>query len=315
MSEIKKYPNLWHLRKVFIDREGNVFMKGKAIPELNGQFPTVVNEENDFIEKEQYDEITSQVLKKALEMGLTDEKGKEINKEFVPQGEQQSKKEFVTVPADVFDQIMGRLKSMEDAVASNVNGGGATIKIDKGKEEPEFGTFRTFNIERDDYLKKEIEFVTLAKGFCCSVYLKDGQEVLSPYKRTIYFQAGQTKYVNEDQNTRLIPFCRYATHSKKEAEFIMNSPFYETLIFSDYNKAAQVSLEDTYRIGEATNSIMQMPDDQIFGLANSYGIDIHKTTDKIKSDLIKIKINELVSKEKVEHEKTRQRLLETAQTS
>lgn len=165
------------------------------------------------------------------------------------------------------------------------------------QEEKPFGTYDSSNVGNDDFMETPKKYIKFGKGYVLSVYIKNGRQVLAPFNKEIYFEKKFDDVIHQENNTKVIPFCMYQTNSKAEAKFIEECPLYNVLIFNDYKKATTINPEIHDKVEQAIHLIQGLRDNDVMAAATTYGIDLRQSKDRLKSQLIKIKMNELMSQE------------------
>lgn len=159
------------------------------------------------------------------------------------------------------------------------------------------------NIPPDDFDPKGATFVAYGLGIIVSSYMKDGAERLAPYNKGCQFNYDCSDRRVNGKEEHYIHICKFSTKSKKEIEFIRESPQYGISIFESARKVVNSDPEVVAKMASATSMIENLRQDNLFARANSLGIDVAQGYDKVKAELIALTYKELVSQEQHQAEK------------
>ena len=293
-----KRPLGWHSKKYFIDEEGNEYEFGAVIKTAE----EYIKEGHTFRDGKWYNGETPVIQASGSETLLEDKEKNKTNNDDVP---------MISIPKNQLDQILKQLAELDLKIKGNF-GSQVTIVRDDIKER-KFGEGGSYSLDEHDYLDKVVRFVSIGKGWVISSYFIKGQEILAPYNKPLYFKPGFLEHQNTKDGKRPIPFCVFETQSKKEVEFLKKSPWYNTKIFSEIDKAVKLDLDQSFKLEQATAQVMRMSEEQLFAQANVLGISLHEGTDKIRTHLITLKVQEMysdeVEKKRLNEERVKQSIL------
>ena len=166
---------------------------------------------------------------------------------------------------------------------------------DRYSTESRFGVVRSKNIPKSDKLDKPKTFVMMGRGYVLSVYNHEGSEVLAPYGLPVQFKWKNSEKRQTLDGEQAIHYSTFSTYSKKEVEFIKNSPFFGTLIFDSVTDLEEVNPALVSSIEQASTYVANMTQEELFGLAHTYKLDINMPINKLKTKLIAIKVQEITS--------------------
>lgn len=157
----------------------------------------------------------------------------------------------------------------------------------------EFGVSKGKVIPLSDKLSHPATFVMMGRGYVMSCYNHEGSEVRSPYGVPILF-----KWRNSDKRSVggedvAIHYSTYSTYSKKEVEFIKNSPYFGHIIFDSVMSLDKVNVKLVAAIEQATTYVANLTQDELFAIANTYKLDIDMSIKKLKDTIIAIKVQEI----------------------
>lgn len=161
--------------------------------------------------------------------------------------------------------------------------------------ESRFGRVRSKNIPQNDKMDKPKTFVMMGRGYVLSVYNHEGSEVLAPYGLPIHFKWKNSEKRQTMDGEQAIHYSTFSTYSKKETDFIKNSPFFGTLIFDSVTDLEEVNPALVSSIEQASTYVANMTQEELFGLANTYKLDINMPINKLKTTIIAIKVQEITS--------------------
>lgn len=150
-----------------------------------------------------------------------------------------------------------------------------------------FGQYEIAQKPVGDFMVKAKTYVMVGKGYSLPAYIKDGQEVVAPFNQPLYFRKEFDEVSYADGNEKLIPFSVYKTHSKAEARFIEESPYFGITIHLTKDAAMSVDLTTIDRIETVILRINSLDNNAILARAASMGMDLGQSADKLKSAIIK----------------------------
>ena len=191
----------------------------------------------------------------------------------------------------VNELLLKKLEELEGKIAELESRPTST----QSEKEYKFGSVKSKNIPKSDKLDKPHTFVMMGRGYVLSVYNFEGSEVLAPYGIPVYFKWKNSDKRKTSEGEQAIHYSTYSTWSKKECEFVKNSPFFGTLIFDKVTDLEEVNPELVSTIERASTYVANMTQDEIFGLAGNYKLDINLPVSKLKSMLIAIKVQEIIA--------------------
>lgn len=281
---VGKTPQGWHLKKVLFDEAGNEFSYGELV-KTSKQYQ---DEDCTFVDGKWIDADGKPLIQETGSETLPKTKEPEVktSNDDVP---------MIAIPKSTLDGIMKQLAELDAQVKGNF---GNVVKIVKGDSEvKKFGDGGSYSLDEGDFLDKPIRFVSIGKGWVISSYFIKGQEILAPYNKPLYFKPGFLEHQNTKDGKRPIPFCVFETQSKKESDFLKKSPWYNTKIFSEIDKAVKLDLDQSFKLEQATAHVMRMSEEALFAQANIMGISLHEGADKIRTHLITLKVQEMYSNE------------------
>lgn len=201
---------------------------------------------------------------------------------------------------ETIDRLAKELESLKA-----LQGGSSEVKFVavKEPEKPKFGSGGSKFIPNDDKNVDEngnvipVMFFSIGRYRVVSVYMKEGSEVTAPYGKPIEFRGIGMELGRDGNAADTIYYCVYETWSKKEAEFLRNSPFYGYTIFDSITKAKGIKPEIVNLINKATNYIMGLEQGQLLSMAKYYGYE-NDTVSQMRHKLIQITLQEYIDQEK-----------------
>jgi len=260
-EELKKtYPTSWHLKKEFIDEKGNKYERGKYV----GNITVNDNTNADFITTNAPDD-------KAPEPTVAP----------------------TVAPSKEVDELKRRVEELKELVRQSVSRPQQHVITNPvfQQEKVPFGIKRVDNdVPDDDYLVNPKTYVTVGKGFILSVYSKNGKDVLAPFNQPIYFRREFDEL--EGDNNRVIPFSQYRTHSKIEAKFIEESPYYGVTIHSSLAGAKSINMSNVDKIESVIYNVNRMDKNALMAYAVSRGLNIRDGEDKLRAAITKMRVAE-----------------------
>ena len=291
------YPDGWEKRKLFVDVDGNVYQFGQHRPEDKGQFPTTIVEKRGvriypITDDNESDELGSDPQ---IKEDSIDAPPEEKPKQAV------SKEETVTIPASQLGDLLSRLSRLEDSLSK----GNVQTQVIVKEEKPRFGEMNTKDIDPSDFSPVKVKYYMFGRGYSMGSYVtREGRVMVSPYNVSLYFKKDFDDVRPVDGTTRVIPFCKYETNSKKEMDFIEGHPLYSILIFSRMENAIQSTSNDNIvKLESIVTRIHSLDKMQLFTLAQQHNIDITIDVNDIKNKLVWIEV-----KKEMESEKSQQAL-------
>jgi hypothetical protein len=261
LKELKKtYPKGWALKGEFIDEQGNKYKKGKLVSNILDtptEAPTTAPTEQN--------ELNENIVQPTNEMA---EMRKQLSEQRL-----------------LIQSLVNNQKSQQPVFTN------AVIQ----KEKVEFGKYNSESIPDDDYLPKKKTYIKVGKGWVLSTYYKNGKEVLAPFNMPIYFRREFDEIVGE--NNRVIPFSHYSTNSRKESEFIEQSPYFGVIVHTTKEEAESVDMTSVDRMENVIMNVQRMDKNSILAKAASLGLNIREDEQKLRAAITKIMISQEMSRE------------------
>ena len=177
-------------------------------------------------------------------------------------------------------------------------------------QKKKFGTSLRKEIEPSDRLTLPATFVAIGGLFPMNVYMKNGSEVYAPLDKEIVFKPNfSAKKRMSDGTEKDCWYSLFSTTSKKECEYIRNSPDFGNFIFDNQSAAIDVNYELVDKIKTATVIVNKLSDIQLMQEAATYHISTDGVSaDQIRDDLKNIKVSEIMETESSETQRRIQRL-------
>lgn len=167
------------------------------------------------------------------------------------------------------------------------------------KSHKKFGTALRKEIEPKDRLRVPRTYIYTGGVYVMSVYEKAGVgEVYAPYEKPVVFSNEQTISKKTMDGPRHFRMSTYSTYSRKECQFIENSPEWQMTIFENTTQALKAPIEITYQIQKASRQIGALPDNVLLRMANDYQIDMNLEMSEIRYLLKQYKLAEILQEDK-----------------
>ena len=292
----------------FVDIEGNVFKRGKEVPEEKGTLPTSVLIKNDIqkyppVVEDKVDVVDFDPDETPASLSPEDvDKAQEVNiPAEKPKKNASEEKEEVKELLDQNKDLLQRLNNLEAMIMRGNAGTNVIVREEKVK----FGEHNGKDITPGDFVAEKKRYFMFGRGYVMSSYLTNqGKVEVSPYNVPVYFKKSFDDVRHIDGRNRVIPFCEYSTNSKKEMEFIENHPLYGIVIFVSHDAAVGATHSDNVtRLESIVNKFQTMSQKELFAKASLHNIDLHKDIYEIRNQLVWIEVNK-----EIESEKTQQAL-------
>jgi len=204
------------------------------------------------------------------------------------------------------------LKSIEDLKNATPTQAPTQTIIQSGevKANQKFGKSLRKELAPDDRLTLPETFVCLGGLFPMNVYRKNGTEVYAPLDKEIIFKPAFTeKKRMSDGKMKDCIYSLFSTSSKKEAQYVRESPHYGDYIFDNQTAATAINYELVTKIKMAADIVNKYNDMQLTQEASRYHIETEGVlADKIREDLKHIKLSEIIETESIETKKSLARL-------
>ena len=143
------------------------------------------------------------------------------------------------------------------------------------------------NLDMNDVLTEPVTFFAYSYIFGFNGYKKYGQLIENPMKRSIRFHHLYRYSKGTGRGKEFVSMCVAKIYSKKEAEYVRNSPLYGIRFFEDISKASSVDIGFAQKLSDATHSLSGLNDHQIVQKAiQQYKIAPSTDIEKMRSELI-----------------------------
>ena len=96
----------------------------------------------------------------------------------------------------------------------------------------------------------------------------------------------------DGDNNRVIPFSQYATHSKAEAKFIEESPYFGITIHNTVNDAKRVDMANVDKIESVIMNVNRMDKNSVLAYATSRGMNVREDEGTLRAKIIKMRVAE-----------------------
>lgn len=157
-------------------------------------------------------------------------------------------------------------------------------------------------------------FITIGRGFILSVYKQEGSYRYAPYNKPIEFRWQSFDGGKSGLAKDIIHFCIYSTYSKKERDFIMNSPYYGKTIFDSITQAKNVNPSIISHINSSTAYVNGLNDSQLISTAKQYGWE-HLPATEMKTRISQIKLQEFIDADRDYTQKAANSIMEAIQNN
>ena len=196
------------------------------------------------------------------------------------------------------DAILKRLKEKEETLDEKIRSLTATSPgVVEDRSHKKFGTALRKEIPPSDRMGVQKVYVYTGGVYVMSVYVKNDSEVYAPYERPITFDNEQTVRKQTSEGEKYFRISTYSTFSKKECEFIENSPEFGFAIFPNTAQAMKADMEVTYQIQIASRQIDALPEAQILQMSLSYNIPQNLTLSEIRHKLKMYRLAEVLQQQ------------------
>lgn len=209
--------------------------------------------------------------------------------------EKEKEKEKSSDNSEIMKQLLQEVERLKGQIAEIQTEPRATQY--RHESEVKFGSSVSKNIPKSDKLDKPTTFITIGRGYVMSCYNKDGSEVLAPYGQPILFKWRNSDKRGQGGEEVAIHYSTYSTWSKKECEFIKESPYFGHLIFDSVSKMSKVNPNLVSAIEQATNYVANMTQDQMFAIANQYHLDVDMSIKELKDKVVAIKVQGILDQD------------------
>jgi hypothetical protein len=210
---------------------------------------------------------------------------------------------------DLTEELMNKIRTQLDAEfelkLKQLRAEFESESIGKGAENKDidYGNARNYTIPDTDKIRDKNgnvvskTFISPSRGFVFGVYEKEGSYLYSPYKRPIHFRNAVFDKGKSGKAADIVHFSVFSTWSKKESDYIENSPFFGHIIFDSITKARNVVPAILDAIKRSTLYIAGLKEGELLAMAKSYGVQ-DMSRSEMKDYLGKIKLQEILDSEK-----------------
>jgi hypothetical protein len=291
--EKKDYPKGWEKFQKFVDVDGNYYNFGTEMPENKGKYPPteVKNRKGDIIYPP---------------TDVTNSFGEESVAEIpAMEAEPKSSKntEMITISKSELEKIVNdNIRSMLKS-SNHVEGINPSM-IDKlvagiTKKDVEFNS-TTKSISKEDFEPSPPTFYMVSQGFWLSAYKNStGAEVIAPLNSSVKFEKRYDEIVKGQKGTPItIPIATCNTHSKKEIEFIKNSPFMNLTIFEGGISVNPEMMEHTQIVSSVALWLAKMGNDDIIKTATELGYP-NLSIDEMRKKVAEFKVSQEIGRSNI----------------
>jgi len=304
-------PSHWHLRPVFVDNEGKVFIRGQHKPYLEG----IITLENNEI-PEAFASLAPKVKdedQNAFRQHLTKIE-KAMGKELEAKQQVITKEEIEklsTAPSDEIMKLVLELKAeVKELKEKNAGGHVAERKemtpydmakaIVLAQEESKGGKYfmrDAMDIDKDDYLENGVTFSSYGVGFFLGGDIKNGHYINSPYRRPMHFKYQGTNRFGSGKDTKISHFCSLVTHSKKEIEYLRNHIHYNVSFWESANKALNADARKAQMMVNSLSSLAKIDQHIIIKRCREEGLPVTDNFDQMRVALASIEADRFIKAE------------------
>ena len=296
MEEVKKpklQPTGWHLKHKHVDENGDVYNKGKYTGE---------NVSTEIMLKREGVENIDNIIDTSVNKTPVEETPKQDNPI-----EKIKKEPLVKEATRDLTSLQTQLQQQQELINKLLLNQSPNLSPDKR------GYTQTKDIPKEDYQEKKEVFITRGRGTILSCYEKDGKWYYPPYGMPPVFEYYYTDMNRKGKDADILHFSIFSTHSKKEIEYIKESPFFNMSIFNEVEKAVKYSSEMYEKMQNLTSWASRLEGDKLFNQAIGMGINIKgKGKEEIKLEIVGARLAQLQSDERKVQETRVARLSETA---
>jgi hypothetical protein len=139
----------------------------------------------------------------------------------------------------------------------------------------------------DDYLDAPVSFYCHTFGLIIGSYRYRGKEMLPPngiisFRNTARMQVSKLG----QRDARIVSLCSFSTRSRREAEYIRNSPQYGVIIFEKSNEARNVELQMVDIMSDVSSEVNHRSQAQLIQMALDRGVKVTDNVDDLRRMLI-----------------------------
>jgi len=266
MDENEKLPQGWHLKKEFIDSEGNVYHKGVLQSDLKKQ------------------------SLKTIETLI--DKNMETNKETPTKRELELEDRLARLEG-VISSNLSNSKPMTSNELAEAIATANSIQSGQHVYTP------ISSIDTDDYDEKGVEFICRQLTYVITDDKRGNYAVKPPLNNLIKFKFISGRVKNQNGVNVYSPISRYISHSKKEQKWLRESSFYNKIIFEKTETVIKDETELMFLFASKVGKYLDTCESsQILKLAKENSLSLAEPLDSIKKNLLIILTKKEIAKQK-----------------
>lgn len=149
----------------------------------------------------------------------------------------------------------------------------------------------------DDYLETPVSFYCHTFGLVMGSYRYRGKEVLPPngiitFRNTARMQVSKLG----QRDARIVSLCSFSTRSRREVEYIRNSPQYGTVIFEKSSEAMNIELQMVDIMADVSGEVNNRSQAQLIQMALEREVKVTDNVDDLRRMLIESLTKERMQK-------------------
>lgn len=307
----------WYFRGLFVDDEGNVFKKGKHIPEEKGKHQASrIKDEADQKEKELAEKGKGQAGSDNEKLGLDSRETPVQDFSKNPGGiTKEEMDEMVAKLRVTFTEEWAvREKSMREEfnaslAKSDISGAGMSVPdmaraIATAEQYKAGGVFYRDirDLDPADFDERGAIFTSYGNGYLIVDDVRRGFALPTPYGRIFKFRFTAHKIVKIGRAESYSCYCSFKTYSKKEIEWLRSHTRFGIEFFENVNLALSTNARKAQIAAKVYKMVTSLDQHEIVRRAQSYGIQVGGVLSDIITELSHRMAEEQYKKELAESE-------------
>lgn len=265
----------WHLKKHFVDSNGDVYSKGKFTGYNTETNPPPTESE------------TPPEIKSEIKVETPDD----------------TLHKFIEAQAEQLKLQAEQINELRTLILNNPKDERPIVIQQMGDSKHKSYPL-VLDIKPEDYLKDAVSFFVRGRGFLLSTYQKEGQFMHPPDDVPIYFEYYYTDPQRRGKFEDVMHYSSFTTHSKKQVEYIKNCPKFGLTIFEDVSKVVKHDREMYVMLENLSMKADGLTNERLFAQAAAMGLkDIsNKSKEKLKMEIVGIWLTDALNKQKKDDE-------------
>lgn len=160
----------------------------------------------------------------------------------------------------------------------------------------------------DDYMEEPAVFFAFSNYYAILGYFLRGSEVQAPrgiIRFTPLYRYKSKASGRQKGENEVISVCQTIIHSRRDYDFLVNSPFFKVKFFENMKDAANVDTFLAEKMSQASNFIAQLNDYQVLERARAEGISIENPDFKV----LRQRLTDKTARKALEQEKQKRQVM------